>query len=364
MSERSQGRRSKARPRSRTAGFEQRLLQRLRLPGDHGRQFAVIGFSGGVDSCALASALARLESRAPIRPYLVHVNHNLRYESVDEATQALGLAESLGLPCEQIDLSPGFQANHPGVGIEEAARRERYLALAAVAKRLGTDIVATGHHQRDQAETVLLHLLRGSGVHGASAMNERSWISVPWWEVPPQSATAIWVWRPLLNEAKADIDAYVDSIGLRPVRDPSNDDRLFRRNAVRHEILPAIEAEFPGAAAALARFAEIAGAEDELLQMLTDDAYWQCKTNEGALRLTLWLDLPRAIQQRVMLTWLRERTRSTEVSLDRVLAVCELARARRRGPMIEVGGGRFATIVGDELIAGKIAEFEDPASRG
>ncbi len=356
MSGSNQGRRSKSRPRSSTAGFEQRLLHRARNRGFAGRHHIVIGFSGGPDSCALAAALARLGDRTPERAFLVHVNHKLRPESDGEAAYALELARTIGLPCERIDLATGFQSKYPGVGIEEAARRERYLALASVARRLGTDLLATAHHQDDQVETVLLHLMRGSGLHGASGMRELSTIHVPWWDEATGTAPLYRLWRPLLVEAKTDIDAYSASCGLRPVHDPSNVDCEFRRNAVRHDVIPVLESVFPAVRESLSRFAEVASAEDELVQALADEAYDKCKADDGALRLTSWFGYPLAVQRRVMLTWLRESTVTSDVPFERVTEVCDLALTWRLSARIEVGDGRSATIIGSDLVVGTPGE--------
>src|SRR5215211_2344568 len=119
------------------------------------------------------------------------------------------------------------------------------------------------HHQEDQAETVLLHLLRGGGVHGAAGMAERSPMPFPRPEPPGDIShqnvdNEPWLWRPLLSEPRDVIEAYVAKLGLVPVEDPSNDDTTLRRNVMRLEVLPVLEAHFPGAAAALARYADLA----------------------------------------------------------------------------------------------------------
>ncbi len=123
------------------------------------------------------------------------------------------------------------------MGMEEAARRERYRLLFEAATEPGTRAVATGHHQGDQAETVLLHLLRGGGVHGAAGMAECA--AAPFHDAAlvnnisqeKQSVTiarsTAWLWRPLLTEPREVITAYVQGIGLEPIEDQSNVDSNF-----------------------------------------------------------------------------------------------------------------------------------------
>ena len=162
---------------------------------------------------------------------------------------------------------------HSGVGVEEAARRERYRCLFAVAAGCGARAVATAHHRGDQAETVLLHLLRGPGCTGRrewpSARSRRFPIPVLPRDISLENQkTTAWLWRPLLNEPREVIEAYVAKLGLAPVEDPSNSDTALRRNALRHEVLPVLEMYFPGAATALARYAALAADDDRALQAL------------------------------------------------------------------------------------------------
>ena len=210
-----------------------------------------MGFSGGRDSLALAAALRWVQAALGVEPVLVHVDHRLRASSGDEAKRAANLAESLGLEFQAVAVSTSPTDIHSGVGVEEAARRERYRSLFGVAARCGARAVATAHHRGDQAETVLLHLLRGGGVHGAAGMAERS--PSPYPDPGPPRDISLensehepWLWRPLLNEPREVIEAYVAKLGLTPIEDPSNCDTALRRNALRHEVLPALETAFPG----------------------------------------------------------------------------------------------------------------------
>ncbi|MBW3634417.1 MAG: tRNA lysidine(34) synthetase TilS, partial [Chloroflexi bacterium] len=194
-------------------GLEQRVLARARDAGFEPADRIVVGFSGGRDSLALAATLHWVQRMLGIEALLVHVDHQLRMTSGEDARRAESLAEALGMEFRAVAVAAPPIAVHPGVGVEEAARRERYHILFETAIQNRARAVATAHHQGDQAETVLLHLLRGGGVHGAAGMAERA--AAPF-QVPdspggsnishehwvPGAHAAPWLWRPLLAEPR------------------------------------------------------------------------------------------------------------------------------------------------------------------
>jgi tRNA(Ile)-lysidine synthase len=279
-----------------------------------------------------------------VEPVLVHVDHRLRASSTEEALAAARLACSLHLAFQCVTVSTPPTDVHPGVGVEEAARRERYRSLFAVAERWGARAVATAHHRGDQAETVLLHLMRGGGVHGAAGMAERSPSPVPGNSSPHDISQKYlnsdpWLWRPLLNEPREDIETYVAKLGLSPVEDPSNDDRTLRRNALRHEVLPVLEVHFPGAEAALARYATLAADDDRALEAIALRLFNDEVDPGGRLATaTLHTQAP-AIQRRVIRRWLAESTDANMLSAERTDAVLLLVQFGRGGTTLEIGEG-------------------------
>ncbi len=321
-------------------GLEQRVLarlKRLRLPA---AASVVVGFSGGPDSLALAAILARLKPVSGLSISLVHVDHRLRPESANEATESRRLAETLGLPFVAAKAPVDLQERHPGLGVEEAARRERYVALASEAAVLGSKVVAVAHHREDQAETVLLHLLRGSGLNGASGMAETSSVIVPWWSDAAGTETrTLLLWRPLLDEPRDLVRAYATASGLKPIRDASNDEPRFRRNQLRQQILPALRAIDPGADAALARYARIAREENDLLEELALSALVKATRDNGALDAGTLAREHLAIQRRVVRSWLNRLGAPTDLTLDRIEAVLSAAREKRGERAIEIGDG-------------------------
>ncbi len=338
-----------ARARERTRrqtpdGIEQRLLARARAAGLASHDRIVVGFSGGRDSLALAAALRWVQTSLGVEPLLVHVDHRLRASSAEEAIGAASLADSLNLAFQIVVVSTRPTDIHPGVGVEEAARRERYRSLFAVAKDCGARAVVTAHHRGDQAETVLLHLLRGGGVHGAAGMAERSPPPVPDATSPRDISLELlecepWLWRPLLTEPREVIESYVAKLALAPIEDPSNDDPSLRRNALRHEVLPVLEAHFPGAEAALARYATLAAEDDRALEAIALRLLKEGVDPGGRLETAPLRTQTPAIQWRVIRRWLAKATDASMLSAERTDAVLLLAQSRRGGTALEIGEG-------------------------
>jgi tRNA(Ile)-lysidine synthase len=319
-------------------------LARARAAGFTAHDRIVVGFSGGRDSLALAAALRWVQASLGVEPVLVHVDHRLRASSADEATRAARLAESLNLEFQAVVVSATPTDVHSGVGVEEAARRERYRSLFAVAGRCGARALATAHHRGDQAETVLLHLLRGGGVHGAAGMAERSPLPLsaprPARDISQENPTSeAWLWRPLLNEPREVIDAYVANLGLVPIEDPSNEDTTLRRNALRHEVLPVLETHFPGAEAALSRYAVLAAEDDRALEAIALALLREGVDPGGPLAAAPLRAQPLAIQRRVIHRWLAEDNGVSELSAERTDAVLLLAQSGRGGAVLEIGEG-------------------------
>lgn len=205
--------------------------------------------SGGVDSVVLLDLLAGLQDRFGFRLSALHVHHGLSPHADDWADFCADYCAGLGVPFRAVRVA--VPRDDPE-GLEAAARRARHAAL----RTEDCDWLVFGHHQDDQAETLLFRLLRGAGVRGAAAMAAIEALPAPG------------RLRPLLAARRRDILEYAAACGLRWVEDESNADCRYTRNALRHRVLPAIEAEFPAAVPALARaaahFGEASGLLDEL----------------------------------------------------------------------------------------------------
>ena len=214
-----------------------------------------VALSGGRDSVVLLHALSRLAASTdrPVALSALHVHHGISIHADRWAAFCARLCEEWQLPLRVVHVEVPRDS---GEGLEGAARRLRHAAFAGC----DADWLLLAHHRDDQAETVLLNLLRGAGVAGAAGMlAERS-----------QGKGSKLV-RPLLGVARTDIEAYAAEYALRWIDDESNADVHFRRNYLRREVMPGLEEKFPGARKALARaaghFAEAAALLDELAEL-------------------------------------------------------------------------------------------------
>ncbi|MBI3298818.1 MAG: tRNA lysidine(34) synthetase TilS [Elusimicrobia bacterium] len=193
--------------------------------------------SGGADSVCLAHWLAGLRAKGRVRALrLVHFHHGLRGRAADaDARSVMELASRLGVPCEIVALDVRGAARRRKAGLEDAGRKLRYEALARLARRHGCGKVALGHHLDDHAETVLLHLLRGTKAKGLLG-------------IPPRRAlpgTTAEVVRPLMGITREEARAYCRGFGLSWREDATNRDEDFTRNWIRRKLLPLLESKSP-----------------------------------------------------------------------------------------------------------------------
>lgn len=330
--------------------LERRVLRRWRTRQAPPSPTIVVGFSGGPDSLALASVLARIARRGAFKVVACHVNHRLRSSSAAEAAQAQALAQALGIDCIVRTADEPPAGTWSGLGQEEWARRLRFAALASVCRDLDTRYLALAHHSLDQAETVLLHLVRGAGLHGVAGMREWSTLLVPWWS--DDRPYRLDVWRPLLAEPRPLVHAVATALGVTPVVDSSNRDPSLRRNRIRHEVIPLLEEIAPGATDAMVRFANVAAEEDAQLDRAARAAAQSIVDGRGDLSISALDGQPTFIRRRVVRQWLTAGPLSDVPSLERVDAVLGLARSPKGGHRIELADGREVRRQAGRLIAG------------
>lgn len=202
----------------------------------------LVGLSGGADSVALLRALCALGQPSRLMLHAAYVHHGLRPEAEEEADFCRALCDQLGVPFAVL------RVQVPDSGsLEAAAREARYAALTAEMRRTDCTVLALAHHQDDQAETLLLHLLHGAGTAGMGGMAE--------YRAP--------LWRPLLSLRRETLRAALTELGQPWREDASNADTAYARNYLRHCVLPQIEQAFPSAVSALSRSAELLRAENE-----------------------------------------------------------------------------------------------------
>ncbi|MDD5658372.1 MAG: tRNA lysidine(34) synthetase TilS [Elusimicrobia bacterium] len=187
--------------------------------------------SGGLDSVCLAHYLRELSRRKGFKLFFLHVHHGLRGRAADrDAAFVLRLARNWGLPARSVKVPVRALAEARSRGLEDAGRKLRYEALAAEARRLRCNKAATGHHLDDQAETVLLHLLRGKRLGALAGIAPRR----------PLGRAAALI-RPLLPLTRAELKIYADVHGLSWREDATNSDPRFTRNWLRIKVIPLLE---------------------------------------------------------------------------------------------------------------------------
>ncbi len=247
----------------------------------------LVGFSGGADSLTLLHLLMRWSAETGAEIHAVIIDHQLRPTAADEAAANAALCAAWGIAATVRVVDSAQLA--AGGGVEEGARQERYRLFAEVAQATGARTLALGHQANDQAETVLLHLLRGAGLGGLRGMPLVRRAGDLLDQFAAADAAGILqrpaIWRPLREVSRATIEAYCRAWKLQPIHDESNDDVAFRRNGVRHDLLPAAEQLFPGTTLTLAREADLFAAEDDLLHALTAAAWSRTVTTAGPLLL-------------------------------------------------------------------------------
>ena len=263
-----------------------------RLEGDVGRALAqsgygggtrqgtiVVAVSGGPDSLALLYALCHLSEELGLALHCAHLDHGLRGDdseadarSVADTSRRLGL----GFTSERADV-PSYRAKHR-LSLEQAAREARYEFLARVAAEQRTDAVALGHTADDQAETVLMHIMRGSGLTGLRGMEPTSRRAI--------AGRRVLLLRPMLGLTRQDTLAYCRALHLEPRLDRSNQSTALLRNRVRLELLPALESYNPAVRGALLRLSRSASRELAYLDSQLD-AIWPRAVRQGQDRVTV-----------------------------------------------------------------------------
>jgi len=250
-----------------------------------------VAYSGGCDSHVLLHALASLRERLEVPLDAIHVNHGLSPQADAWSEHCRRTCESLDVPLIEVKVHA-----HPGLGEspEAAAREARYAAWR--------DLLETGdglllaHHQNDQAETLLLQLLRGSGVKGLSAMAVCS------------EFAAGWLGRPLLDYSREALCRYAEQQGLHWIEDPSNFDTDLDRNYLRHKLVPLLRERWPSANLTLSRAARHQAEAAMLLAELGEQDYRHCRSEtDDSLSVARLLTLNPARQRNLLRYWLADR---------------------------------------------------------
>jgi len=250
-----------------------------------------VGLSGGLDSTVLLHLLASQPAARERGLRAIHVHHGLHADADAWAAHCERLCAALGVPLSVARVR--VDAND-GRGPEGAARAAR---LAAFAERLRDDeVLALAHHRDDQAETVLLRLLRGAGGDGLAAMRRRSRLG------------GLRLWRPLLALPRSALRDYARAHAIDWIEDPSNADAGFDRNFLRHRVLPLLAERWPQAGRNVARSAALLGEQSLLLAAAADADLDALQSGPGILSIPPLLAHPRARRARILRAWLARLT--------------------------------------------------------
>lgn len=241
----------------------------------------LLGLSGGADSSALAVILHALAPRLGLQLHALSIDHGLRPESAADAAHAQSLGQSLGLPCRILQADVRGLAAREGRGLEEAARCLRYALLEAERQACRADFIVLGHHAGDLSEDVLLRLLRGAGWPALGGM--------------PARDDARRLLRPLLHTEPAALRALLRHCGLTWREDASNQDARFRRNRLRHAVLPLLRAENPSLDRSLCDLWQLARQDEDYWRQATDAALAAHPWEESADAAGRSLYLPPAL---------------------------------------------------------------------
>lgn len=288
----------------------------------------LVGVSGGSDSVALLRALLELSRTSDFRVAgVAHFNHRLRETAARDEAFCRNLADAAGIPFMMDAADVAAHAAAERLSIEDAARRLRYAFFERAAGEAATERVAVGHTLDDQAETVLLKLMRGAGPGGLGGVYPSKGIVV----------------RPLLQVSRDELRSWLASLGQPWMEDESNADVSNPRNRVRHQVLPQLDLAYGGSTrAAIARSAELAREDGQFLDDLAAARYSELVTSGHdcvQLDAVALLAQPPALQRRVLWQAMRARGGGREIGLDHVDLALAVLRGHARAA--DVPGSRW-----------------------
>ncbi|MCP4426799.1 MAG: tRNA lysidine(34) synthetase TilS [Chloroflexi bacterium] len=303
----------------------------------------LVAVSGGPDSLALLHVLkAIFPSERLVAAYL---DHGWREEAVAEAQFVRETAVSWNIPCHAEKVDTIALARDEGLSLEEAGRKARFGFLARLANKIGAKAIALGHHADDQAETVLMRLLRGSGLAGLRGMLPVS---------PLPGAPDLWALRPFLSVTRAEIEQYCREHNLQPIADATNQDTTFLRNRLRHELLPALAEYNPQIKQRLWRMADVIAHDYELLAALTAEKWADIAIERGPGWVVLdragWAALPLSLRRSALRRAVeRLRDELRDVGFQSIELARRVAEKGTVGGQATLPGGLILTVGYDHL---------------
>ncbi|MBO5867212.1 MAG: tRNA lysidine(34) synthetase TilS [Clostridia bacterium] len=260
-----------------------------------------LAVSGGVDSMVMLHSFANHLPRPDF--YVVTVNHNIRKEGASDCKFVENYCKQLGVECYTFDIDVPAHAKLNKLSLETSARLLRY----QIFDNLNCDYICTAHHERDQAETVLMHIIRGSGLVGAQGMRKYNGR----------------YFRPLLNITKQHIESYAQKHNVPFVVDQTNTDDKYLRNYIRNNVLPLLQDVCPSVEQNIARFAQNVANDQEFLDGLADVSTVQFAQDSAKIPLEL-LQQPQPIAYRIIKKTLEQLGVHHDVESKHYQAICQL----------------------------------------
>jgi len=319
--------------------------------------FVIVGFSGGPDSLCLLSVLQTIKEELSINIFAVHVNHQLRADAADRDQAFVeNTCATMGIPCHVVSCDVAALARKEGLSTEDAGRKVRYQAFFKEKKRLEKElkgqnsltevVIAIAQNQNDQAETVLMRLMRGTGLDGLVGIEYKRKDGVI---------------RPLLDVSRAEVEGYCIENHLEPCIDHTNLQTVYTRNRIRLELIPYMEQNFnPNVTAAFTRLAKVAAEDSSYLNDVSEKAWESCRLQEKknekttVLKKSEIVDLkdlrkqPKAIRKRIILLMLKEKGLIQNVSAVHLEHADQLVRSGRHPCVAEFPNGYRLKITYDK----------------
>ncbi len=275
----------------------------------------VVGVSGGPDSICLLHILHSLKEELNIEIYVAHINHMIREVADEETEYVQKFCEDLGIKCFVRKENIIKMAKEQKKGTEEVGRTVRYEFFNEVLEKTNSNKIATAHNSNDRAETVILNILRGSGLPGLKGIEAK------------RNEKYI---RPLINTKREDIEKYCIENNLNPKYDESNNENIYSRNKVRNEIIPYIKKEFnQNIINTINRLSQVATEENEYMQNKTIQEYKNISSIENKiiiLDLKKFNNLELVIKRRIILYTINEVLHTTngieKVNIEDIIKMC------------------------------------------
>ena len=300
----------------------------------------VIGVSGGPDSMCLLDCLYCLKEDLSINLVVAHVNHMIREESEDETKYVQEYCKKIDVPCFVKYIDVIKMSKEQKLGTEEMGRKVRYEFFEEVANKTDANKIATAHTANDNAETVLMNLLRGSGTSGLKGIEikcQKYLINSKKNKKEEMNSTSknvqnLWYIRPLRECERLEIEEYCEEKKLNPKIDKSNSENIYTRNKVRNELIPYLQKEFnPNIIHGLNRLSDLAKEEDEYFRKIVEEVYETIKIGENEKEIILDLkqfnDLPKVIKGKLLLYTINKVIGTTQgiekVHIEDVIKLCK-----------------------------------------